>query len=72
MILQNRLKSGGPEGKGPKQWQENLGPSLFRIAHKKLRHASQTPMQTQSKVTCLRGLENLKLPCFTVYPPSDI
>ena len=52
MILQNRLKSGGPEGKGPKQWQENLGPSLFRIAHKKkLRHAPQTPMQTQSKVT---------------------
>ena len=49
----------GLEDKGLKKQQENLGPSLFRIAYnKKLLHA----LQTQSKASKERGLKNLKLP----------
>ena len=66
-IIQNRdwwfFKTGsmskGPEGKGPKKQQENLGPSLFRLeCNKKLWHVPQT----QSKASNWRGPENPKLP----------
>ena len=69
-ILKTGRKSEGLEGKGPKKRPENLGLSLFRIACKKLGHASQTQ---QRKATNGRRLENSKLPSvpklprFTVY-----
>ena len=60
-----QVKSQGLEGKDKKKQQENLGPSLFQIAHnKKLWHAPQT----QSKASKGRGLKNPKLPRITKLP----